>query len=167
METINMEDLHKYYEILLDEDDEDDEDNSLTVLWDYKNDVIDDLMEAEIRPKLVIKLNMMWINNVKLHAGWKKGEILYVYTKQNSDGYFKIFWNKDKEELGFYNVIIDKLGYASNSHFQYYTLEETDNIQYHFYIRTASIYNNNICNENAKDAIATQVIIASAPLIGM
>jgi len=118
--------------------------NVLNISWDYNNEKVDKLMNAEHRPSFNDKLNMMWVEKLKEKSGWIKGEKLFAYLKSNSDGYFNIWYSKNKEEVGLANLIIEPTGYVSRAYFNNYTTDQykDDNIQYLFYMRTESIYNN-------------------------
>lgn len=138
--TLNNLHNHIKYDEWVQEEDK----NVLNISWDYNNEKLDKLMNAEHRPLFNDKLNMMWIEKLKEKSGWVKGEKLYAVLKSNSDGYFNVWYSKNKEEYGVNDLIIEPTGYVSRAYFNNYSTDQykEDNIQYHFYIRTESIYNN-------------------------
>lgn len=120
----------------------------LNISWDYNNEKIDKLMTAEHRPEFGDKLNMMWVEKLKEKSGWVKGEKLYAFLKSNSDGYFNVWYSKNKEEVSLVHLIIEPTGYVSRAYFNNYTMDQykEDDVQYVFFMRTESIYNNFICD---------------------
>ena len=120
----------------------------LMISWDHNNEKVDKLMTAEYKPSFNDKLNMMWVEKLKEKSEWIKGEKLYAFLKSNSDGYFNVWYSKNKEEIGFADLIIEPTGYVSRAYFNNYTMDQykEDDIQYVFYMRTESIYNNFICD---------------------
>jgi hypothetical protein len=142
-----LKNLHNH--IKYDEWVQEEDKNVLNISWDYNNEKLDKLMNTEHRPLINNKLNMMWIEKLKEKSGWVKGEKLYVYLKSNSDGYFNVWYSKNKEEYGVSDLIIEPTGYVSRAYFNNYSTDQykEDNIQYHFYMRTESIYNNFIADK--------------------
>ena len=118
------------------------------VSWDYENDDLDNLMATELHPEFNDKLNMLWVNKLIEKSGWVKGEKLYAYLKSNADGYFNVWYSKIKEEIELAHLIIEPTGYVSRGYFNNYTTDQykEDDIQYLFYMRTESVYNNLICD---------------------
>ena len=147
--NITIENLHTHIKYDIDEWVRQVDKKVLMVSWDYENDDLDNLMTTELRPELNDKLNMLWVNKLIEKSGWIKGEKLYAYLKSNADGYFNIWYSKIKEEIGLAHLIIEPTGYVSRAYFNNYTTDQykEDNIQYVFFMRTESIYNDIICKD--------------------
>jgi hypothetical protein len=119
----------------------------LCIMWDYKNEEIDGLMENEHHPKIGQKLNLMWIEKIKEISDWKFGEKLYIFTKTNTDGYLFCWFSKNKESVSYNDFIVEKNGYVSVRVFNNYTTDYTtdeddeDEIKESFMVRAESVYN--------------------------
>ena len=85
---------------------------ALTVIWDSDNEVIDNIMNDEIRfgDNPCKKRNLLWIEKFKEIHNYKQGEELFFTTKQQGDGYFDVF--KAEKEHFMYGFKIHKDGYA-------------------------------------------------------
>jgi len=125
----------------------------LTINWDYKNQEIDELLDNDFRGNLhnVKRKNLMYIEEVKKRANWKKGEKLAIYHKQNCDGCFYLYWNVDKTEDYLPNgkliesdLVIEPNGYIVVRHFNHYIFDDGKP----FYIRMDSVYNDIVCKIN-------------------
>lgn len=120
--------------------------------WDHNNEKLDTIAWKEFRLSLGDgKKNMLWIEDLKTFANWKKGEYIYAFTKNNSDGTFYVNWTKSKtlkcgSKFNWYNLIVEPNGYVSMECFNYYTNTEDDDIKYNFWVRVESIYNDKMCN---------------------
>ena len=127
----------------------DDEHENITILWDRENEKLCDIMDNECRNEIrhPKKKYLMWLETIKRISKWKEGENLYIITKQNGDGYFNCWWSKDKKDIGYYDIIIEKNGYASYRTFNYYSMDETEDIKHSFFIRVDSYYNDKICKK--------------------
>ena len=81
-------------------------------MWDEENEKLSDIMEYEIRfgNNPCKKRNLLWIEKFKEICNYKQGEELFLYTKQNADGYFNVF--KQEKEHFIYGFKIHKDGYA-------------------------------------------------------
>jgi len=125
----------------------------LSIMWDYENEEIDDLMENEHHPKLGQKINLMWIEKIKKMSDWKLGEKLYIFAKCNSDGNFNCWFSKNKESVGWSNFIVEKNGYACVRYFNHYTMDEDDEdgIKWSFMFRAESVYNDKNCDDKNCD----------------
>ena len=94
-----------------------------------------------------IKNNMFWIEDIKKHYNWKKGECIYLNMKQNCDNAFYVMrgWGEPherKEDLNCFDVAIDEDGYVIKRYYQHYTQSKTKNIKnYGFVARTNCVYN--------------------------
>ncbi len=145
--NITTENLHTHIKYDIDEGDSENDKKVLMVSWDYENDDLDNLMTTEYRPEFNDKLNMLWVNKLIEKSGWIKGEKLYAFLKSNADGYFNVWYSNIKEEIGLAHLIIEPTGYVSRAYFNNYTTDQykEDNIQYVFFMRTESIYNDLIC----------------------
>lgn len=94
-----------------------------------------------------IKNNMFWIEDIKKHYNWKKGECIYLNIKQNCDNVFYVMrgWGEPherKEDLNYFRVAIDEDGYVIKRYVQHYTNSKTKNIKSNdFVARTNCIYN--------------------------
>jgi hypothetical protein len=105
-----------------------------------------------------IKNNMFWIEDIKKHYNWKKGECIYLNMKQNCDNVFYVMrgWGEPherKEDLNCFHVAIDEDGYVIKRYFQHYTNSKTKNIKSNdFVARTNCIYNDYwVNNEEGRD----------------
>lgn len=94
------------------------------------------------------KLNMMWIEDIKKHYNWKKGDVIYLNMKQNCDGCFYVMrgWRENEEERvedkKHYDVAIDDNGFVVKRCFQSYTFDITSLITSRDYvIRPNCVYN--------------------------
>ena len=123
----------------------------LTVSWDYENEEIDTLMGDEFRGRLdqMGRKNLMWIEEVKNRANWKKGETLTLMTKSNCDGCCYVWWYLDKRPIVLCDVMIEPNGYAVLQHLNHYTYVNTYN-PYVLMIRSESVYNDNVYEAERK-----------------
>ena len=107
---------------------------------------------ADCQHNYSIKNNMFWIEDIKKHYNWKKGESIYLNMKQNCDNAFYVMrgwgegsWREPherKEDLNCFDVAIDEDGYVIKRYFQHYTNSKTKNIKnYDFVARTNCVYN--------------------------
>jgi hypothetical protein len=122
----------------------------LTVSWDTDDIDTDNAMAKEHHPKLEDRLDMMWIEQMKKGCGWKKGEKIYANLKSNADGYFDVWYSKNKADVGLcFDLIVEPSGYACRRYFNQYARDEDkeDGIAYEMYIRTESDYNDFICDQ--------------------
>tara|TARA_R110000868_G_scaffold408114_1_gene690328 strand:- start:322 stop:777 length:456 start_codon:yes stop_codon:yes gene_type:complete len=115
--------------------------------WDYDNEKIDNIADREFKYNLSDKKkSLMWIEKLKEVANWKKGEYLYAFTKTNADGYYNVFYKKDKGQFNWYNIIVEPNGYVCMEAFNHYTMDKDEDIKFSMYIRVESIYNDKNCN---------------------
>ena len=128
------------------------EEKCLGVLWDYENDKVDKLMEKEHHPQFKDKLNMMWVEKLKDVSGWVAGETLYAFLKSNADGYFNIWYSKEKEEVGYITLIVEPSGYVCRSYHNLYDdyTNKEDDIRMRVMIRTESVYNDFVCDRKLR-----------------
>ena len=68
--------------------------NYVCILWDYRNDTLDNIISNDIRYNPDHKQNLMWIETIKKRNNWKKGEELYLSFKCNCDGAFYVWGYK-------------------------------------------------------------------------
>ena len=146
---ISVETIHQY--IVYDTDGYEDCDEGvlgLSIMWDYENEEIDDLMGNEYHPKLGQKINLMWIEKIKEMSNWKLGDKLYIFTKCKSDGNFDCWFSKNKESVGWSNIIVEKTGYVCVRYFNHYTMDEDDEdgIKWNLWVRAESVYNDKNCD---------------------
>jgi len=92
------------------------------------------------------KNNMFWIEDIKKHYKWKKGDSIYLNMKCNCDNVFYVMrgWgepHKREEDLRCYDLAIDEDGYVIKRYFQHYGLSYSKNINYAFVARTNCVYN--------------------------
>jgi hypothetical protein len=97
------------------------------------------------------KNNMFWIEDIKKHYKWKKGECIYLNMKQNCDNAFYVMrgWGRAherEEDTKYYDVAIDEDGFVIKRYFQYYS-RGTKNVSYDFIARPSCIYNDYWTNE--------------------
>lgn len=93
-----------------------------TFTWDYENEKIDKIASEEFRYHLSDKKkNLMWIEKLKEVADWKEGEYIYAYTKTNADGYYNVFYKKDKVRFSWFNTIVEPSGYVAMETFNHCT----------------------------------------------
>ena len=122
------------------------EDNYMDITWD-NNEEIDNIMEKEYRFHLNdSKKSMMWIEDVKKAANWKKYDRLYIFTKSRSDYNFRASWWYDKDDGTFNdnaNIVIEEDGYVLMETRNNYTQRKDfeDKIPYFFFVRVDSFYN--------------------------
>ena len=122
------------------------EDNYMDITWD-NNEEIDNIMEKEYRFHLNdSKKSMMWIEDVKKAANWKKYDRLYIFTKSQSDYNFRASWWYDKDDGTFNdnaNIVIEEDGYVLMETRNNYTTRKDfeDKIPYFFFVRVDSFYN--------------------------
>jgi len=116
--------------------------------WDYENEKIDKIAEEEFRYALGDKKkNLMWVEKLKEVADWKEGEYIYAYTKTNADGYYNVFYKKDKVKFSWFNTIIEPSGYVCMEAFNHYTMDTDDDINSNIFIRVNSVYNDKNCDK--------------------
>jgi len=146
------------YEVEKDEDDEEDcdADVCMTFMWEVEdeklNEKLCDLAKKEFRLRDLKKRNLMWIEEVKKYANWKKGEYIYINTKTNCDLCYYVWFNK-KRTVCHYDVIVEPSGYVAMQFFNHYTRDEDEDIKSAMFIRPDSIYNDAITktlNKNEK-----------------
>ena len=83
------------------------------IMWDYENKEIDDIMENEyLVARRGRKLNLMWIEEIKMRSDWKLGEKIYIETNCNSDGNFYCWFSKNKQH-NCYDFEVEKNGSVS------------------------------------------------------
>ena len=143
-----MKNLSSYYEIQEVEVNEYGIGNT-TITWDYTNEKVDKIMVREHCNSLnEKKKSLMWLVKITIMANWKKGETLYILTTQKSDGYFNLFWSKDKKKMPFCDIIIEPDGYASIRTYNNYSTysNKDEDIHYSFFVRVESQYNDYICD---------------------
>jgi len=117
----------------------------LKVTWDHENEEIDEIMDGDFSGNLSYygRKNLMYIEEVKKRANWKKGEKLAITSKQNCDGCFYLFWNVDKTEDYERDLVIEPNGYIVVRHFNHYVFDGKP-----FFIRVDSVYNDIVCDNN-------------------
>jgi hypothetical protein len=115
------------------------------------NDTLFRMMYDEIRGNLqnTKKKSLMWCEKVKQLSNWKKGEIIYGYSRERHND-FNIWFSKNKENIGYSTFIIDVEGYIALVYNNQYTLKETEDIKNSVYIRPDSLYNDKMLKENQK-----------------
>ena len=143
---ISVETIHQHIEYDFDGyEDADEGVLGLSICWDYDDEKIDDLMRNEHRPKIGQKLNLMWIEDIKMMSNWKLGEKLYIETVEvmGFGGSFHCWFSKNRESVGAENFIVEKNGYVSVRVFNHYTMDEDDEdgIKWSFMVRAESVYN--------------------------
>ncbi len=119
----------------------DDGETSMKVSWDEDNEILEDLMNSEVRPEFGAKLNLLWIDKIKEKLNWKIGDKkVYMFLKKNTDGYFVVWYSYEKQ---YSDCILETSGYVCRRYFNMYSLDESsdDGIKYSFMIRTESLYN--------------------------
>ena len=113
--------------------------------WDYENEKIDKIASEEFRYELGDKKkSLMWVQKLKEIADWKEGEYIYAYTKTNADGFYNVFYRKDKVKFSWFNTIIEPSGYVCMQAFNHYTMATDEDIKNNVFIRVNSIYNDMI-----------------------
>jgi len=117
----------------------------LTVQWDDENEEINELLTNDFRGDLhdMKRKNLMYIEEVKKRANWKKGEKLAITSKQNCDGCFYLYWNVDKTEDYERDLVIEPNGYIVVRHFNHYVFDGNA-----FFIRVDSVYNDIVCDNS-------------------
>jgi len=126
------------------DDDYENEDGTECVqfTWDYENEKIDKIASEEFRYAFGDKKkNLMWVQKLKEIADWKEGEYIYAYTKTNADGYYNVFYKKDKVKFSWFNTIIEPSGYVCMQAFNHYTMDTDDDIKHKVFVRIDSVYN--------------------------
>ena len=133
----------------------------LSVLWDDKDETLDDLMNNEHHPKIGKKMNLMWIEKIKEMSNWKLGEKLYIFTKSNSDYNFNCWFSKKQDEFGYFDFIVGKNGYVSVRYFNNYVWDEDDKdeIKTSIMLRAESVYNDMTCKYQKKYNIINNDIL--------
>ena len=136
----------KYDEESLELEDEEPNCYSICFVWDCRNEKIDDIANKEFRYNISDKKkNLMWINELKRVADWKQGEYIYAYTKTNGDGYYNVYFKKDKINFNWYNLIIEPKGFVCMECFNLYTTDRDDDIKYGgMFVRVNSVYNDKL-----------------------
>ena len=110
--------------------------------WDYENEKIDKIASEEFSYELGDKKkSLMWVQKLKKIADWKEGEYIYAYTKTNADGYYNVFYRKDKVKFSWFNTIIEPSGYVCMEAFNHYTMATDDDIKHSVFVRVNSVYN--------------------------
>ena len=111
---------------------------------EYKEGILDE----DIEPDLGKRIYQMWIKNIREKMNWKVGEKIYIFTKSNCSQYFNVWCSKDKKDIGFANIIIDRNGFASNRYYNMYSLDDDkdDEIYGSFFVRSNSAYNDMVCD---------------------
>jgi hypothetical protein len=99
------------------------------------------------------KNNFLWVEDIKKHYNWKRGECIYLNMKQNADYYFIVMrgWGKPykrEEDLITYDIAIDEDGFIIKKYYQNYTRNTTKNISNTFHIRLDCLYNDNWVSED-------------------
>ena len=93
------------------------------------------------------KNNMFWIEDIKKHYNWKKGDCIYLNIKMNCDNCFYVMrgWgepHKREEDLECYDIAIDEDGFIIKRFYQHYSNKPTKNIKkYDFVARPDCVYN--------------------------
>ena len=144
--SVSREHVHKH--ITYDDYERDEEEgyDSFTIYWDYENEEVDKIMNRETHYRIgENKQNLMWIEEIKTIANWKKGEEIYIDIKQTGDGCFHCWIRKDRGNNIYPEMIVEKSGYVSRLCFNHYNMDETEDIKYGFYVRVDSYYNDEIC----------------------
>ena len=108
-------------------------------------------MDNDYGATLNKKLNMMWIEDIKKHYNWKRGEVILLNMKQNCDGCFYVVrgWrdndNDDEvrvESKNHYDVAIDDNGFVVKRYFTTYKFEKSALIpSLDYVIRPNCVYN--------------------------
>ena len=127
------------------------------LIWvgvDDKEDIVD--MDNEMiggsDAMRVDKFNHMWIEYIKSHFKWKKGEVIYLNTKQNADNYFVMrgwgnAFEREEDKLGA-DYIIDEYGFVCKRFFQNYIWgKKTDVVPSTIYFRIDCIFNDDWCEK--------------------
>ena len=88
--------------------DDDIEDKCIMVMWNDKNEMIDNIMNNELNYCLEKgKKNLKWLKNIRDMTGLTG--TIYLNTKQNTDGYFMVWINNwedyTKEDMEFLSNI--------------------------------------------------------------
>jgi len=133
----------------------------LTLLWNCGDAELDASMTKEYNPSFADRLNMMWVETIKTTCGWKNGEKIYAMLKKNGDGYFDVWYSKNKAEIECCDMIVEPSGYVCRSYFNQYSLDEdkNDGIAYQIYIRTACNYNDCISYINTAIINARKLVV--------
>jgi hypothetical protein len=153
MERITIKNLGKHIKYEPDDTLKYDEEtgcNSIIFVWDCGNEKIDNLANNEYRYCLGDKKkNLMWIEELKRIANWKPDEYIYAYTKTNADGYFSVYYKKDKIGFNWYNVIIEPSGFVCMGAFNLYNDDRDEDIKFSkIFIRVDSVYNDSLIKKN-------------------
>jgi hypothetical protein len=127
----------------------DEESDYFMITWEDKNIGTEKKVDIEddYGHNYSIKNNMFWIEEIKKHYNWKKGECIYLNMKQNCDNAFYVMrgWGEPherKEDLNCFDVAIDEDGYVIKRYFQHYSNSKTKNIKNNdFVARTNCVYN--------------------------
>ena len=121
----------------------DKENKSIILKW---NEEETPQIEADLYPNFKEPIKWLWFEDIKLMLEWKEGKTIYIFTKYKSEGYATLFYAYDKEELGFYDFIIEPTGYISHVLYNNYTTEQTEDIPFKTYYRYESEYNDKMTN---------------------
>jgi hypothetical protein len=142
--TIEYDDECDYFTVSWEDDEE------LTWIDNENKEYIID-MEEELHGNIGSKFNNTWIEHIKLHFNWKKGEVIYLNTKCNCDNCFYVMrgWGdagEREEDKKNADYIIDEYGYVSKRFFQNYMMDTNSGVVPNaFYYRIDCIYNDDWC----------------------
>ena len=135
----------------------DEEADYFLITWEEKNDewVFRERSQREVKVNMEddcgrtygIKNNMFWIEDIKKHYNWKKGDCIYLNMKMSQDNEFYVMrgWgepHKRKEQLELYDIAIDEDGFVIKRFYQHYSNKPTKNIKKPWFtLRPDCVYN--------------------------
>ena len=131
------------YRIEFEPDKKDIEYDSFLISYDYLDDE-GNKQEMDTTLSRDFKHDFRYLEVIKKHFKWKKGEELCLLVKHNCDGWFRI-WKcyGREEEAPYYELIIEKDGWVMKRYWQHYGSPESRPT--YFYLRIDCHYNDNIC----------------------
>lgn len=122
-------------------------DKCLMISWNCKNKILDMKMERERHVECGYKTSHLWVYKLIEVSGWKKGEKLYGFLKSNADGYFNVWFSKNRDDVARVDLIIDEDGFVVRQFKQCYSHKEDDENDIHKYymVRCPCVYNDKQC----------------------
>ena len=125
------------------------EQESFLISYDYLDDEDND--EMDTTRSRDFKHDFRYLEVIKKHFKWKKGEELCLLVKHNCDGWFRI-WKcyGREEEAPYYELIIEKDGWVMKRYWQYYGAPGSRPT--YFYLRIDCHYNDNISGTYYSDS---------------
>jgi hypothetical protein len=149
MYDIHYDEENDYFAVMWEED------NELTY---YENDKTEHKinMDNDYGNCKDKKLNMMWIDDIKKHYGWKTGDVILLNQKQNSDNCFYVMrgWRDNDDELRVedeksYDVAIDDDGFVVKRYYNSYKWTSSKLVpSFSYVIRLNCVYNDYLLKRN-------------------